>query len=147
MENEEISPSPLQKNDHVVAACLVVDVEYSFSDAIGIILAEGQGCFEPKDDSHVVIRIKSRDIIVEEPTPLVRQILRLATVPIQVNELVGRLCSNANKILPQNLSHKASAAYFYSLQQCLDRRLLKRANGKGKDVFSNKLNKLIRRTA
>jgi len=146
MEDEEVSPTPLQHDDHIVAACLVVDVEYSFSDAIGIIIAEGQGDFEPKDDSCVVIHIKSRDIIVEEPTPLVRQILSLASAPIQVNELVGMLCFDANKSLPQNLSHKAAAAYFYSLQHCLACGLLKRTDGKGRDVFSKKPNKTIQRT-
>ena len=140
MEEEEVSSTPLQHDDYIVAACLLVDVEYSFSDAIGIIIAEGQGDFEPKDDSCVLIHMKSRDIIVEEPTPLVRQILSLASAPIQVNELVGMLCSDANKSLPQNLAHKAAAAYFYSLQQCLARGLFKRADEKGTDLFSEKPN-------
>ena len=147
MENEEVSPTPLRHDGHIVAACRLVGVEYSFSDVIGILTAEGQGDFKPKDDSCVVIYIKSRDIIVEEPTPLVRQILSLASAPIQVDELVGMLCSDANKSLPQNLSHKAAAAYFYSLQHCLACGLLKRTDGKGRDVFSKKPNKLIQRTA
>lgn len=147
MRVEEESSTPLHHDSNIVAACPLIDVEYSFSDAIGIIIAEGQGDFEPKDDSCVVIHIESQDIIVEEPTPLVRQILHLASAPIQVNELVGMLCSNASKSLPLNLSHKASAAYFYSLQQCLARGLLKMTGGKEKDVFSKKPNELIQRTA
>jgi hypothetical protein len=128
IEDNEESTTPLRPDDRVVAACLLVDVEYSFSDAIGIIAAEGQGAFVPKNDSCVVIYIKSRDIMVEEPTYLARKIVRLASAPIRTNELIGQLCSNANQSLPQNLLPKASTAYFYSLQQCLARGLLKKTD-------------------